>query len=80
MCSGSILCRIKGFMMKISVCECHYCRRKLQYPKTLHVATRPAVSEVGQVVTRLFELNLLNQESQFGNFLHLHQFFVERVL
>ena len=53
--------------MKLSVCECHYClkegkqsfpapltvSKKLHYPKTLPVAARPTISEVGRVVARL---------------------------
>ena len=39
------------------------------YPKTLPVLTRPTVSEI---VTRLFELDLLSNERQFGNFSYLH--------
>ena len=61
MCTGSMLCNIKGFLMKISLCEYHYSlkdskqsfsahltvNRKPQYPKTLPVTTRPTISEVG---------------------------------
>ena len=51
--------------------------RKLLYPKTLPVATRPAISEVGRIVTLFFELDLLNHERQFRNVSYLHQIFIE---
>ena len=41
--------------------------RKHQYPKNIPVITRPTISEVGRVVTGLFEYDLLNHERQFGN-------------
>ena len=54
--------------------------KKLQYPKTLPVTTRPIASGVARAVTGLFELDSLKHEIQFGNFSHFHQIFIRRDL
>ena len=47
-------------------------QKNLQYPKALPVTTPLTISVVERVVTGLFELDLLNDERQFGNFSDLH--------
>ena len=43
-------------------------QEKTLIPLNITVASCPTISVVGRVVTRLFELDLLNHETQFGNF------------